>query len=154
MHINFGKHKGKSSHEVLVKQSAYVRHVLGEQGLTGPLARLQDELRRLIPKIDAKPFAGSCSAPGCVRPPTRSTAYVGDDASLYLWCADCDPGSMGAERGKLQVVLTYADALRHVLYNCGGTTAGYNRMGRAYAVAKGLPKRVSSATARAFLEGQ
>lgn len=149
MQITFGKQRGKTSQEVLLKHASYAKWALDEPA-SGSLSGLQTEFKRLIGILDSKPFACKCSSAGCTRPVTRLTAYQNNDADLYAWCSQCDPYSLGANSGKLTSVNSFKDALRHVEWNCGGTKGGYDRIVKEYAKTKGLPARVGAASAAAF----
>jgi hypothetical protein len=52
--------------------------------------------------------------------------------------------------GKLRMVATYREALRHVRVHCRGRQADYRRLVRALAEAKGLPPRCGAREAMAF----
>lgn len=149
MQITFGKYDGKTSQEIVVKNASYAKWVL-EQTASGSLGSLQAELKRLIAKLDNKPYTCKCSTTGCIRPVSRLTAYANNDADLYAWCAICDPYSLGANPGKLTVVSSYKNVLDHVAIRCGATKGGYDRIGKAFARSKGLPSRVGAASAAAF----
>jgi hypothetical protein len=149
MQITFGKCKGKTSQEVVVKSASYVKWVL-DQAASGALGNLQNEVKRLITRLDNKPYACKCSKTGCTRSVSRLTAYANNDADLYPWCAICDPYSFGANSRKLTVVNSYKDVLNHVIIRCGATKGGYDRIVKAYARSKGLPSRVGAASAAAF----
>jgi hypothetical protein len=149
MQITFGKYDGKTSQEVVVKHASYAKWVL-DQSASGSLGSLQTELKRLISRLDNKPYTCTCSKTGCTRPVSRLTAYANNDVDLYPWCAICDPYSLGANSGKLTVVNSYKDVLNHVTIRCGATKGGYDRIVKAYARSKGLPSRVGAASATAF----
>ena len=151
MQIMFGKYDGRTSQEVVVKHASYAKWVL-DGAASGSLGSLQTELKRLITTIDNKRYTCRCSASGCSRTVSRMTAYLNDDADLYPWCALCDPYGLGANSGKLTVVNGYRDVLNHVTVRCGATKGGYDRIVKAYARLKGLPARVSAASAAAFFE--
>lgn len=149
MQITFGKCKGKTSQEVVVKHASYVKWVLAQEA-SGALGNLQDEVKRLITRLDNKPYACKCSKTGCTRPVSRLTAYANNDVDLYPWCADCDPYDLGANSGKLTVVNSYKDVLNHVTNRCGATKGGFDRIVKAYARLKGLPSRVGAVSAATF----
>lgn len=150
MLINFGKYSGQSAEIVVLKHASYVAWVVSQTGANSQLAGLQVEVDRLIQKMDAKPFCGKCSSPGCKHAVTRLTAYVDNDEDLYRWCEHCDPYSSGANAGKLTEVRTYSDVMRHVHFRCGATKGGYDRIVKSYARMKGLPARVGQAAAAQF----
>jgi hypothetical protein len=150
MQITFGKHRGKSSQEIAIKDGAYVKWVFDQNASGPPLGILQVELKRLTKHLDTKPFTGKCSNHGCTRKVCRLSAYTNNESDLYPWCAICDPYSLGANSGKLSIVVTYKDMLNHVEFRCGDTKSGYDRIIRAYASSKGLPSRVGAATAAQF----
>jgi hypothetical protein len=150
MQINFGKHAGKTSEELLLKHASYVAWVVSQTGANSQLASLQTEIEELIQTLDLKPFAGKCHTTGCKRAVTKLSAYLDNDKDLYRWCEHCDPYTSGANPGKLSEVRTYADMMRHVQFRCGGTKGGYDRIVKSYAKTKGLPGRISTATAIQF----
>ncbi|GAB7536949.1 hypothetical protein [Burkholderia sp. 3C] len=148
MEINFGRYTGKSSEVVVLKHGAYAKWVLEQTNAGSGLGHLQADLERLIVKFDAKPLSKVCHH--CTSRATLVTGYWNNDSVLYPWCNKCDPYLAGAHEGKLVKLRTYRDALRHVELACGGTQAGYDRVVRAFAEAKGLPARVGEAAAKAF----
>lgn len=113
-----------------------------------PDNRWVDEFKRLIAKFDARPFETPCA--GCGATATRASAYR-NSSSLMFWCDNCDPYSSGADRGKLTMIRTYQEALRHV----GGTFTAPRTEKRniilALAHGKGLAKRLTEDAAKAFL---
>jgi len=149
MQITFGRCEGKTSQEVVLKKASYVKWVLGEKA-SGALLKLQVDMKKLIARLDNRPYVSKCSKAGCTRPVSRLTAYANNDADLYSWCAICDPYSLGANSGKLTVVTSYKDVLNHVMHRCGATNGGYDRLIKEYARSKGLPSRVGAAAAAAF----
>ena len=150
MQIKFGKHAGKSSEEVLLKHASYVAWVVSQTGANSQLAALQTDIAELTQTLDMKPFVGKCHTDGCKRPVAKLSAYLGNDKDLYKWCEQCDPYTSGANPGKLTQVRTYADVMRHVQFHCGGTKGSYDKLVKSYAKTKGLPDRVSTATAIQF----
>lgn len=150
MQINFGKHSGKTAEEVVVKHASYVSWVVSQTNPNAQMSALQKEFDRLITVLDSRPFVGKCSSTGCKNPVTNLTAYLNNDSDLYRWCDHCDPYSSGANAGKLTKVRTYADVMRHAQFSCGNTNGSYDRIVKALAKMKGLPARVSSATAIRF----
>jgi hypothetical protein len=118
----------------------------GHHGGHGEASRVE----KLVERFDAMPFKVACKGSGCGRAATRCTVYGENTGYLCWWCDACDPHQQGALRGKLSVVATYRDALRHVRVHCRGRQADYRRLVRALAEAKGLPWRVGAREARAF----
>jgi len=149
MQITFGRCEGKTCQEVVLKKASYVKWVLGEKA-SGALLKLQVDMKKLIARLDNRPYVSKCSKAGCTRPVSRLTAYANNDADLYSWCAICDPYSLGANSGKLTVVTSYEDVLNHVTHRCEATNGGYDRLIKAYARSKGLPSRVGAAAAAEF----
>jgi hypothetical protein len=150
MQINFGKHVGKKTEEVVLKHASYVEWVMSEPRANPQFAAVQSDVRCLIKILDAKPFFGKCSSIGCGHAVTKLTAYIDNYEDLYGWCDYCDPYSSGANTGKLSEVSTYADIIKHVRLRCGATKGGYDRIVKEYAKWKGLPSRVSASTAVQF----
>ncbi|MCA8102656.1 hypothetical protein LGM55_36200 [Burkholderia contaminans] len=149
MQITFGKHAGKDARKVLFDDPAYVRWVLDQTGAIGAMLAAQKELKRLISSIDQKPFVGACASQ-CKRAVTRTTAYQ-NSSTLYAWCDECNPHSLGAEAGKLRIVKTYADAERHVALTCNGNKATLKQIIRELAQEKGMGSRFTAAAMTAFL---
>jgi hypothetical protein len=70
-------------------------------------------------------------------------------------CDECNPDPIGVLEGRIQIVETYMDALTHVGNYCKSRKSDYRFLIRAFAQAKGLPKRVGEAQAQAFFsDGQ
>src|ERR1041384_2473436 len=124
--------------------------VLEQANPTGGLGRVQAEALRLISIFDQKPIGRSCMGHECKQPAVRFTAYAGNSVDLYPWCAACDPYQAGANSGKLTVIQTYQDALKHVTWTDGGVKAGYRSILKAMALSKGLPKRSGEAQINTF----
>lgn len=150
MVVMFGKHQGKTVAFLVLKEPDYVRWVLEQQNPTGGLARVHAEAKRLIAIFDQKPIIGSCMGHNCKQPAVRFTAYAGNSAALYTWCATCDPYESGANSGTLTEIRGFRDALRHVTWTDGGAKSGYKSIVRAMALRKGLPLRSGSPQITAF----
>ncbi len=147
MQVTFGKYVGKSSQFLVLKEPGYIRWALG-QSANGPMAKLQAEAKRHIHDFDAKPFKAVCAE--CKQPAVRATAYQ-NNTDLVAWCANCDPYSLGANSGKLTVLTTWSQALRHVEFTCanrkGDQAAIIKELGRL----KGAPARLGDVQAVSFL---
>lgn len=142
--IESGKHEGKRSEIVALNYPHYGQWYRGKY----PQAKLSKTLQQHAAKMDAKPFTVACD--NCkIKAATRATAYQ-NNPDLYFWCADCDPYSLGASRGKLSVVNTCQQALDHIDLTAAGNVAWKKRILRTLAQAKGLPKRVGDAQAISF----
>src|SRR5690348_4053546 len=113
MLVTFGKHQGRTVEELVLKEPDYVVWMLMQPNPAGAMARTCHEARRLIGVFDDKPFLGPCSGRDCPRPATRCSVY-GQNIQPVCWCDDCDPYSMGASQGRLQIITGYGDAVRHV----------------------------------------
>lgn len=141
MQITFGKHDGESTEQVVLKKASYARWVIEQTAATGKLKAVQQDIINLIDAFDAKAITKPCHK--CGGAATRASAYRNNHVDLFVWCDTCDPYSAGANPGKLTMVTTYRDLLRHVTLSCGGTAKGYDAMVRSMAKAKGLPARVT-----------
>lgn len=145
MIIQSGSNQGKSTQELVLKQPDWVQFFLGKNK-SGKVAA---ELRGHIVALDSKDFVETCSR--CNATATRMSLYARNALLPYFWCEDCDPYSMGANKGKLTMVRTYTQAVRFVDNSCQSRRTDKRALIRSLAEAKGLPKRVGAATAIAFL---
>ena len=139
--LKFGKHKGKTHEEVLLKHPDYAQWMiehLPESAHQAIISRMQD--------FDDKPFTADCDRE-CGRKATRVTA-CGDSSGLCFWCDECDPLSNGARR--VAILYTLTGLLQHVDANADGNRAVKRRIVRRLAAAKGLPKRVGEKEALEF----
>jgi hypothetical protein len=149
MFITFGKHQGKSPQLLLLKYPDYALWMLREERATGNFASVQTELRRLIRLFDDKPILVPCLGADCENIATRGTVYWGG-AHFSWWCDDCDPCQLGASRGKLSIVQSFAHVIHHVGTNCKGEKPILRALIRRLAQAKGLAERVGEKQARDF----
>src|SRR5688572_23983774 len=101
MQITFGKHKGKSIEEVLLKHPDYIHWMLQQDNSYGAMKALQEETIRLIDVFDSKPFVEPCHGRNCTRIATRCTVYRDAVDNPYWWCDNCDPGQSGASEYKI-----------------------------------------------------
>lgn len=143
MIMKSGKYEGLSGEQMVLKHPDHVQWYLQEY----PKTTWSDEYRRLLHRFDAKPFVSRCT--GCKGEATRMSAYRGEDG-LLPWCDDCNPYRLGANDGKLVIVTTCAQALRHIDGTAEGNRNFKRRIIRGLAEAKGLPARVTVASAAAF----
>jgi hypothetical protein len=148
MVITFGKHKGKSAELILLKHASYVDWVLSQADASGNMKSLQRAFQCLIRRLDEKPFAYPCD--GCKQEATRASFYEGNPDLCYVWCEDCDPYSSGANAGKLTVVRSSEEVVWYVKARVSKYDSDIDDGIRAYAFAKGLPKRVGEAQAAEF----
>lgn len=150
MAISFGPERGKSVEITMLKRPDFISWTLGAE--SGPAAQLALTARSLMVKFDSKPILKSCDGRGCSSQATRCTVYQNNVFTPYWWCDSCDPYSNGALPGKLQVIRTYNDALKHVTQYCQGSRADCRQLIIELARAKGLPKRVGETQAQAFFQ--
>jgi hypothetical protein len=139
--LKFGKHKGKTHEEVLLKHPDYAQWMiehLPESAHQAIISRMQD--------FDDKPFTADCDRE-YGRKATRVTA-CGDSSGLCFWCDECDPLSNGARR--VAIIYSLTGLLQHVDANADGNRALKRRIVRRLAAAKGLPKRVGEKEALDF----
>ncbi|WP_431261839.1 hypothetical protein ACQ859_16400 [Roseateles chitinivorans] len=148
MQIDFGKHPGKSSQYVTLKDPSYVRWMFSKENPNGQLLSLIREAKRHIQDLDGKPFSGSCSA--CKSPATRASVYS-NSISLVCWCESCSPYSLGAPDGKLTIIRTYLQALRHVEFTGGSNKAFQAAIIKELVRVKGGPKTLTQAAMLKFL---
>lgn len=146
MMIHFGKHKGKTTEEVVLKEPKYVAWILDQTVMNGPMAKIRPEIKRLVAHFDAKPIQERCFR--CARPATRYTGGRMASSAKY-WCESCDPESAGGDLAKFTVVRTYQDAVLHAA-KCGGSEADYKTVIRRFAISKGLPERSGQAQMEVF----
>ena len=149
MNINFGKHSEWSVEMLVLKDPNYVKWIMAQQNPSGRMPAVQQECRRLVNRFDRKPFVERCCSKGCDQWATRASVYK-NNINPILWCDACDPYQMGADRGKLQILRTYGEALRHVVAHCKGNQGSSRSLIKAFAQAKGLPHRVGEKQAQAF----
>jgi hypothetical protein len=139
-----GKNKGKTSQEVFLKTPDFAQWMMSEY----PDSAASKAFHAHQVTLDAKPLVKPCYQ--CKKPATRATAYQGSP-DLMFWCDDCDPYGAGAIKGKLSVVTTFADAMRHIDYTANGNRTWKRAIQKQLAQAKGLPTRVGVQVAVAFL---
>lgn len=148
MIVRFGKHSGKTVEEIVLRDPDYVAWLLRQETPRGQMEAVCAEARRLIWIFDGKPFAARCSS--CEATATRCSIYRGPNHGLRCWCDECDPYSAGAGPGKLEVIRTYADAVRHVTSQCSSGKTDSRRIIRELAQVKDLPARARLNKIRAF----
>ena len=149
MIVSFGKHQGRSVEELVLREADYL--VFGmwrESDSEWDILQVCKRASQLIAAFDGKPFVKPCSNPDCRRRVTRFTVY-GPNIQPFFWCDHCNPYSMGASRGKIQELRTYADAVLHVQLWCPGRRT-MKPFIRSLATAKGLPTRAGAKQAIAF----
>jgi hypothetical protein len=149
MKFSVGKHSGKDTRYVLLKDPDYVRWTLNQANLSGGLLAARKDLQLKKAQFDAKPFVAKCFG-NCKKPSTRASVYLGSP-DLFVWCDSCDPYSRGALQGKLDIVRSYDDALKHVEYTCGNNKAYMKDIIRQLATAKGMPARFTASAISNFL---
>lgn len=150
MQVTFGKHAGKSVGYLILKEPDYLKWLLKQQNLEGPMAKVKVEAIRLISIFNSKPFIRKCEGENCQAPVSKYTTYKGSTSSLSYWCGKCDPYQSGAIMGKLSEHSTYDEAIRHIELTCGATKDGYRAIIRELAISKGLPKRSGESQIGAF----
>jgi hypothetical protein len=143
MEFKSGKHAGKTTEEVLLKEPDFAQWYISKF----PDAKHSKDLKRLIKEFDARPFTKECA--GCGGAATRASAYRGSP-SLMFWCAECNPYSSGAGSGRLRMVSTVGDVLEHIDLTANGSRPYKRRIVRELAEGKGLPKRVGKKQAADF----
>jgi hypothetical protein len=146
MGLQSGKHAGKTTETLLLKSPDWAQWMMSNHP-DNPVSR---EFRRLVARFDAKPFTKICDR--CRQQATRASAYQGSGRNLMFWCDDCNPYSSGASSGRLTVVRTFDDALRHIEFTCTALRGEKRDIINALAKGKGLPSRVGDAQAEAFFE--
>jgi hypothetical protein len=149
MSVPFGRQRSHSAAKLLLDDPAYVVSVLREPEPQGRLARLRDEVCRLIDRFDARPICVPCRAPGCGRRATRCSVYR-DSVRPVWWCDECDPYQEGATPGALRLLSRYLEAVAHVEWSGNGRRSDLRFLVRELARARGLPGRVGAAEAEAF----
>jgi hypothetical protein len=92
MRLEFGKHKGKTPEEVLLKYPDYAQWMIEHLP-----ASLHQTIIGRMQDFDDKGITKHCHGK-CGRKATRASA-CGDSGQLLLWCDKCDdPLSSGARR--------------------------------------------------------
>ena len=148
--LNFGKNAGKSVEQLVLKDPKYIHWMLSQSDAKGALKLAQAHAAKCIKRFDAKPFVKTCSGQNCHATATRCTVYTDNVSDPYWWCDTCDPYESGANRGKLPVLTTYAQAYNHVQLYCSGRVSDHKDIVLSMAKAKGLPSRVGEAQALQF----
>jgi hypothetical protein len=143
MQITSGKHDGKTSQILVLNYPDYAKWYRREY----PTAKLGKAISEHIGSLNSKSFSVKCN--GCSGQATKATAYF-NNHDLIFWCDECDPYSMGAVRGKLNVIRTYQDAVGHIEHTANGNKNFMKLIVRSLAMAKGLPSRVTAVNAEAF----
>lgn len=149
MQVTFGKLKGKSVANVVLRHPDYIVWMLGKDTPSTQMAVVLREARRLIAIFDAKPFLANCFGSSCGKPAARFSVYRGG-LLLYFWCGACKPYSAGAASDHLSIGHTYRNALNHVRSYNGGNREDYKHLIRRLAEAKGFPERYSEKRAGKF----
>lgn len=147
MQVTFGKHHSKSMELLVLKEAAYIDWLLKEHA-TGKLRDLQVYGRSLIEHFDKKQILTKCFVKSCSAHATCFSVYRDNLAPIW-WCDECDPYQLGALAGRLQILRTYHDALRHAQTYCT-TVADLKTLITSLARAKGLPQRVGEPQASKF----
>jgi hypothetical protein len=143
MEMANGKHKGKTTAEIFLKEPDYAIWYMGEL----PESRAGKDLRRLEKIFDEKPLTAKCD--GCSGKAIGVSGYQGGDM-LYFWCAECNPTSSGAEARKLRYPInTYREVLAHVDLTRGGASIK-KAIVRNLAEAKGLTKPLNKKKLESF----
>lgn len=149
MNITFGKQKGKTVENLVLKEPEYIHWMLGVNA-TGALLRIQEHANLLISMFNSKPLLRRCAGSNCQAAASRVTVYMDNIFSPYWWCDNCDPYQQGANEGKLHVIRTYEDALNHVALYCRGRKEDFREIIKMLAVTKGLPARSGNKECDAF----
>jgi hypothetical protein len=143
MEMMSGKHQGKTTEEILLKEPDYAVWYMGEY----PESRAGRDFRRLEKAFDAKPFVAECR---CGQKAVRVSGYRGSPL-LMFWCAECSPTGSGAEPQKLRYpVNTYRAVLEHISLTADGYKNWKKDIVRGLAEGKGLKTPLSKKKLAAF----
>lgn len=137
MLITFGKHDGKMTAKVLLREPNWAVWAMTKKDATGALASVKKELFEDMLRFDAVAFKVECQGNGCSKTATRVSLYR-DDVRPNYWCDDCDPYQLGAPPGELNIVQRYAEALKHIEDYCSAPKTAFRGLVKALAQAKGL----------------
>ena len=148
MLIPFGRHKGKSVEWVMLKDPSYTHWVLNEPNPQGKLIDVKNEILRLMYIFDCKPFIRECT--GCKERLATRASLCDDNPIPWWWCNECEPDLLLTRKDRIDMIITYREALNHVANCCGGRKGDLNYLIRVLAQAKGLPKRVGEEQAQLF----
>jgi hypothetical protein len=144
MQLRFGPYAGKSTEVLLLRAPDYADWVLSHR----PDGALGRDFSHLIAAFDARPLEQACA---CGAPASRVRAYA-NSTDLLVLCEDC--AAQPALGGVTSEVTAYAGALGHVRETCvRAHRKAQRRIIRRLASAKGLPRRITQASAEAFLCG-
>jgi len=144
MEFKSGKHAGKTTEEVLMKQPDFARWYVRNHP-DSPHAKAFGQCAKAFGE---KPFTEKCQGK-CGNRATRATAYRGTHG-LMFWCNDCNPVSSGAEGQKLSVVRTIRDVLDHIELTANGNRDYMRRIVRELAEGKGLKSPISKKKLETF----
>ena len=148
MIIGFGKHNGRTTEQLVLREPDYVSWLLSKPDLSGRAVAVRQDIHRLLKTFDTKPFVKKCAK--CRKPATYGTAYIGNVPSFgYWWCGDCNPYSSGAYPGMLRRIRTYHDALEFV-ESCGGSKTDYKAVIAKFVDAKGVQRPITAKNAANF----
>lgn len=149
MLINAGKYAGKTVELIVLTEPQYVYWLLNKD-VSGPILKIKSHAQSLIDRFDAKPILNKiCNAPTCSAEAKKMSLTVGS-LNPYWWCSSCDPYSIGASYGTLQVVGTYRQALDHVQRHSLSPVSDSRELIRVLARSKGLPDKAGEPQARVF----
>ena len=149
MKVGFGKYKNMTIEALVLKEAYYVAWILDQSDPSGPLARAQAEIQRLIHLFDVTPYRTKCYGHDCSKSAKYCTVYQSNAYSRMWWCDGCNPYQMGAIDGKLSRISTYRDAINHCRIFCS-RREDFNNLIKHIAQAKGLPQRVGEKQAAEF----
>lgn len=149
MILGFGKHSEESVQKLLFSEPSYVEWILDQPEPRGRLKAARQEVLRLRAHMDGKPFKVHCA--GCGGAASRASAYWNSD-SLFFWCEDCDHYQLGANQGKLAIVRSYEDALRHAKFRCGDNEKIKKSVVKQLAQAKGLKSKLTAKALDEFFQ--
>jgi hypothetical protein len=139
MKFSSRKHAGRSVTLVMLLDPGYINWALSMPRPSGEFIEIQPHIRRLAKMFDVKPYSCACSGPGCSQAPTRVSVYR-ESLSVMPWCDSCSPLGAGADKWKIAVLRTFAEALVYVTSQCPTPRINYAKLVRRWAHLKGLPQ--------------
>lgn len=144
MRLRFGRYAGLTTEVLLLRVPDYAAYAMARN----PDGALGRAFATLSAAFDGRPIRDPCR---CGTLATHARAYR-SSTDLILLCDRCD--RQLPDDAALDDVSAFADALDHVRRTCvRSLRREQRRIVRRLGLAKGMPRRVTEATAEAFLSG-
>lgn len=134
MRMTFGKRKGMTIEELVLRDPNYIIWMLGLEDPQGEMPFVCEEVRKLIDIFDRKRFVNPCQGRDCPKPATRCTVSHHGLVPI-VWCDTC------VRQGIFQIDYEVTDYLNAatILNKLGGSPWDLPKLIQPIAQAKGLP---------------